>query len=219
MRRISSFCLTIALWSSIASAQVEVPPFEVLEYVPQEFGTIYLSTSTPGFTDKSPTAYLTGPNGFFESYEAGDTTLLENLPPGVYSLAVTDETFRMVEGKVEVLPGQVAIVAVALSYVGGYYADTADLEIFGLFEFQLSDWDEQDNRALVSTNVEAVVSVTGPDGYHRDFTGEQAVEVSDLEDGTYSVAATAPGFGLVEGRFRVANGQEAMLRLTLEPWE
>lgn len=219
MKRTSSLWLAIVLGFGFTSAQFEVPAFEVLEYVPQEFGTIYLLTSTPGFTDRSPKAYLTGPNGFFETYEAGDTALLENLLPGVYSLAVTDHALRLVEGKVEVLPGQVATVAVALSNLGGYYADTADLEIFGLFDFQLSDWDEQDNRALVVTNVEAVVSVTGPDGYHRDFTGEQEIEITDLEDGTYSVAATAPGFGLVEGRVRVANGQEATLRLTLEPLE
>ena len=202
------------------SAQLTQPDFEVKTYRPLPFGTISLSTLTPGFRSVGAEVYLTGPDGFFEHYDVGETALLEGLLPGFYSLAATDDTYRLVEGKVEVRPGEAVAVDVALSNLGGYYADTAALDVFGLFGIQLSDWYERTNRAVIAVNVpEASVGVTGPDGYHRVFVGEQSIEVGGLNDGIYSVAATAPGFAMVEAKLRVANGQSVLLDLTLEPLE
>ena len=74
---------------------------------------------------------------------------------------------------------------------------------------------------VITTNLpdEAELNVTGPNGYRRDFIGNVILEdltLSELMAGPYSVAATAEGYGLTEGKVEVRSGERVMVHLVLE---
>ena len=61
-------------------------------------------------------------------------------------------------------------------------------------------------------------NVMGPNGYRRDFIDNVVLEdltLSDLGAGPYSVAATAGGYALTEGKVEVRPGECATVFLVL----
>lgn len=221
--------LLLFVFSSLSAVQAQteserVQPFTVERYSPFDVGTIALQTSIPDSQNVSgpealkPNVYLTGPDGYMETFESDGELTMEGLTPGRYSLALTENNLRLVEGAVEVRSGETAYVEAVLFGIAGFIQDTADVNFLG-FEFQLSDWYEEENALVVAVNVpDARVSVTGPDGYHRVLEGE-TLEADNMDDGTYSVTATAEGYQVATGRVAVANGQQAKVQLTLEGLE
>ena len=219
--------LFIVIGLGVVQAQTEserVQAFTVEGYVLSEVGSLVLQTALPDAQNVSgpevlkPNVHLTGPDGYLETFESDGELIIDGLTPGRYSLALTDNNLRLVEGTVEVRPGETGYVRAVLFGQAGFVNDTADVNFLG-FEFQLSDWYEEENALVVAANVpDARVSVTGPDGYHTVLEGE-TLETDDLDDGIYSVAATAEGYQVAAGRVAVANGQQAQVQLTLEPLE
>ena len=221
--------LLLFIFTSLGAAQAQtaserVQPFTVERYALFEVGAIALQTFLPDAQNVSgpealkPNVYLSGPDGYLETFESDGELTIDDLVPGRYSLALTDNNLRLVEGAVEVRPGETVYVEAVLFGQAGFINDTADVNFLG-FEFQLSDWYEEENALVVAVNVpDARVSVTGPDGYHTVLEGE-TFRTDDLDDGVYSVTATAEGYKVATGRVAVANGQQAQVQLTLEPLE
>lgn len=193
--------------------------FKIVGYAPLESaeGAILLTTAIPDLAVQRPNVYLIGSDGLYQTYEVDDEALLSDLRPGVYSLAVTDDELRLVEGKVEVRAGEVVNVDVILYNFPGNLYNVEDFELFGL-EFDENVRTEPANQMVILSEVSTALSVTGPDGFHRFFDETTGVELDELDDGTYSVAATAPGHALVETKVLVANGQNKIVQLELEPF-
>jgi len=62
------------------------------------------------------------------------------------------------------------------------------------------------------------INVTGPDNFRRELEGDGVLQALVEEpEGPYSVAATAEGYRMTEGKVDVRNAEVAQVTLTLEP--
>ena len=209
----------------------------VSEYEPYEAdnggGAVSLAYSTPN--EQNVDFNVTGPNGYREDFEVGyfgfetggDARILEGLPPGVYSVAATDDNLQLIETKVEVREGELIALNFNMQLIEDANYDLADYQPYGNAEVgayepvDTVDYGTLEVVVAVSNpdDVEVVIpdlNVTGPDDFRREFEGAENV-LGSLLQGPYSVAATAEGYGMTEGKVDIRNGQALRIILTLEP--
>jgi len=142
---------------------------------------------TPG----NAAVVVTGPSGYTTSFEGSQ--LLTQLAPGQYSATATAPGYGDSVGQVNVVVGHVSVLSLVL---------------------QLPTFSAGSLNVNVSP-ANATVTVTGPDGYSADFTGNQFL--TGLAAGQYLAKATAPGFVDSEASVNVVIGQTSTLSLDLRP--
>ena len=230
---VTAFALAFSLAFAQADPAAQAVSFGeigVVRYGPLEdaaSGTLVLVATTPG--GQGARVNLTGPDGVRADgeLETDGETVLQGLPPGEYSLAATATGMQLAEGKLEVRAGERAFVSIRLVPIPDFDYDLSDYSPYG--EVQVGAYEaleEADGAGslVISTNLpdEAELNVTGPNGYRRDFIGNVILEdltLSELMVGPYSVAATAEGYGLTEGKVEVRSGELVAVRLVLEGLE
>ena len=188
-------------------------------------GTLVFVATTPG--GQAADVNLTGPDGLKFDFvlETDGETVLEELPAGIYSVAATDESMQLAEGKVAVRQGQRGFVSIALVPIPDFHYDLADHGPYGDVQvgaYEGLEGSDGTGSLLIATNLpdEAELNVTGPNGYRRDFIGNVILTnltLSDLDPGPYSVAATAEGYALTEGKVEVRAGELVSVMLYLTP--
>ncbi|MEX2542717.1 MAG: cupredoxin domain-containing protein [Trueperaceae bacterium] len=168
-----------------------------------ETGAIVFTGSTPD--DQHPNIDLVGPDDYFNHFEIDDEAdaerVIDNLLPGVYSVAATDNGLQLVHTLVEVVAGQAVRVDLGLDqavtdFVPGRFANRGARTAFPADGFRAGDPRTIDNAefggvAVETDNEDARFVITGPDAYSREFTG--AFDVNDLMPGVYVIAGTADG--------------------------
>ncbi len=181
-----------------------------------EGGAIVLSATTP--TDQEPNYDVVGPNGYYEHFDIsdnpGDERVLDGLPPGVYSIAASDEGLQLSATLVEVRLGEVVPVSfnlqpmdAAMYDIADYspyaYGYPADYDTLGAY----TPYDNPDLGSVLVTSefTDAEIVVTGPNGYSESFETEATLD--DLPPGTYVVAATDEGYGTSRNVFEVRAGE------------
>ena len=193
-----------------------------------------VSFSTPN--EKNVNFSITGPNGYRNSIEVGyfgletggDARVLENLTPGVYSVAATDDNLQLVRTNLELRVSSLIPLNFNLQLIEDFDYNIADYEPYEAYgTYEIGEYSPVDVASggnvtvLTSTSdgaddVEVLVSITGPDDFIQDFEGSERV-FTGLTEGPYSVAATAEGYGMVEGIVESREGQVVEVTLTLEP--
>jgi hypothetical protein len=156
-------------------------------------------------------------------------------------VAATDDNLQAVIGRVDVTLGQIAPIVVTVNRmveagydeaafdayepygvyeVGEYEAieaeDTGNLIVFVQFG-NAQNAETEEAAAEEELEIEAQVSVVGPNDYRSEITTEGTLE--ELESGAYVVAATAEGYNMAQGVVEVRQGEAATVTLTLEPLE
>jgi hypothetical protein len=194
-----------------------------LDEGPEEGGRLLFSTEDPDRGD--PDAQVVGPNGFTRDFEIEFLTVLGRLEPGIYTVAATDAGLQLVESKVIVASGQGVPVHVTLVPIDEFQYDLANFTPYGDFRVGETEDIDDDNagNVVITTNLsddvrnDVRIFVTGPNDYRQNFTGNVDVTLTleTLEPGPYSIAATAEGFDLVEGKVDVQAGQSVDVTLTL----
>jgi uncharacterized cupredoxin-like copper-binding protein len=188
-------------------------PYEVAEA-----GAIILTHTTPG--DQHANFDVVGPDGYWEHFDfsddPGEERILDELLPGVYSIAATDEGLELAHTVVEVRAGESTRIHVSMGIweEGGYVAGTYDpYGYYGVYEgyegvypgypygvYGVGPYAPYPAGAAgqlgafaVDANVEdATYVVTGPNGYSEDFEGDFVAEA--LWPGVYAIAATREGY-------------------------
>ncbi len=179
-------------------------------------GRIILSATTP--TDQEPNYDVVGPNNYYERFDIsdnpGDERGLENLLPGVYSIAASDEGLQLSATLVEVRAGETVPVNFNLQPMDTAAYDIADYSPYAYgysADYNtLGTYTPYDNPDLGSVVVTAdipgtEVIVTGPNGYSENF--ETQATLDDLPPGTYVVAATGQGYDTSRNVFEVRAGE------------
>lgn len=226
----TALCLCVAFVQAQAVPAEETVPFGevgVVGYEPLPTdavgGTLVLVATTPG--GQGARVNLTGPDGIRTDgeLETDGETVLTELLPGLYSLAATATGMQLAEGKLEVRSGERGFVDIRLVPIPDFDYDLSDYPPYG--EVQVGAYEaleEADGTGslVITTNLpdEAELNVTGSNGYRRDFIGNVILEdltLSDLSPGPYSVAATAEGYALTEGKVEVRPGERIAVHLVL----
>lgn len=194
-------------------------------------GALSLAFSTPN--EQNVDFNVTGPDGYREDFEVGgfgleigdDVRIVEDLAPGVYSVAATDDNLQLIETKVEVRAGELVPLTFNMQLIEDFDYTLADYEPYGVYEVGPYEPIDVADYGNLIVNVEMAdenagvipkVNVTGPEDYRREFEGDDNV-LRTLVAGPYSVAATAPGYRMAEGKVDVQVGQAGQVTLTLEP--
>lgn len=165
-----------------------------------------------------PNVLVTGPNGFSETLEAGEV-VLEDLLPGVYYLAATEEDYQLVQTAVDVPAGAAVPVFLTLSDLDAPY-DLGGLPTYGGYgvsayqPLAVTDG-ETGTLTLLTFTDESEINVVGPDGYIQHYGVD--VSLDGLRPGPYAVAATASGYEVSAGIVEVRAGQEVEVSVRLEP--
>lgn len=182
-------------------------------------GAIVLSHTTPG--DQHANFDVVGPDDYFEHFDfsddPGEELVLDDLLPGVYSIAATDEGLELVHTVVEVRAGESVAVHADLDIweEGGYLPGTydpytgyavADRDTYRGYPgypygaYNVGDATPYTGQAGFGAiaidardeNIDTVV--TGPNGYSEEFEGDAIA--TGLWPGVYAVASTEQGFDL-----------------------
>lgn len=206
-------------WETVrpyGEVEIAYEPYDVVES-----GAIVLSHTTP--EDQHANFDIVGPDGYWEHFdfsdEPGEEYTLEDLLPGVYSIAATDDGLELAHAIVEVRAGEIMRVHVNMGIweEGAYAAGTYDpygyygtddedgypgfpqgAYLLSPYEpagpFERAGTEEQFGVFAVEAELEgATYVVTGPNGYSESFDGSFVAE--ELWPGVYAIAATAEGFG------------------------
>lgn len=120
-------------------------------------------------------------------------------------------------------PGERAFVDIRLVPIPDFDYDLSNYPAYGEIQvgaYEVLEETDGTGSLVITTNLpdEAEFNVTGPNGYRRDFIDNVVLEdltLSDLEAGPYSVAATAEGYALTEGKVEVRPGERATVFLVL----
>ena len=175
---------------TVPFGEVGVVRYEALE-ADAASGTLVLVATTPG--GQGARVNLTGPDGIRADgeLETDGETVLQELPPGEYSVAATATGMQLAEGKLEVRAGERGFVDIRLVPIPDFDYDLGDYASYG--EVQVGAYEaleEADGTGslMITTNLpdEAELNVTGPNGYLRDFIGNVILEnltLSELESG------------------------------------
>lgn len=196
-------------------------------------GAMSLAFSTPN--EQNVDFNITGPNGYREDIEVGyfgfetggDAQVVEGLLPGVYSVAATDDNLQLIETKVEVREGELVALNFNMQRAESFNYDLADYQPYGNVE--VGPYEDVDTANYGVLNIVIVLgdqdaapealpelNVTGPDDFRREFEDFET-ELGSLLEGPYSVAATAEGYKVAEGKVDAQAGQRTQITLTLEP--
>ena len=205
-----------------------------------DLGAIILQHSTP--TDQEANFDVVGPDGFWRHFDFsdddGDEYLMEDLAPGVYSIAATDEGLQLAHTVVQVRPGEAASVVVSLqvweagAFEAGYYdpreyygayAATEDFQPgypYGAYRAgPYTPYGEAASGSLVLTDIPdgVEVVVTGPNGFSDGY--DETIALEGLPPGAYAVAATGEGMQASVTTVEVRAAQQLELTPSLTPME
>lgn len=193
----------------------------------QDAGAIMLSHATPG--DQHANFDVVGPNGYWQHFDfsdaEGDTRRLEDLLPGTYSVAASDEGLGLAHTLVEVRAGEATTVHVELEpWQGDIGAEYDAADTYGSYEGVGEDvqpgypygayavgayetYEESDLGALSveGTPADTQLVVTGPDAYSTSLEGDG--ELADLRPGRYVLAATGDGYEVSVTTIRIPAGR------------
>lgn len=192
-------------------------------------GAIILTHSTP--TDQHANFDVVGPYDFWQRFDFSDDEgqeyVLDNLAPGMYSIAATDEGLELVHTVVEVRAGEAVVVVANLvareqAFTEGAYDPYATYGYTSLREDGLypgypygaytvgpyGAHDQADAGVIALQNVPDGVDVviTGPDGYSEAF--ESDAVTNGLVPGTYVLAASGAQTDLAVTTLEVRAGQQ-----------
>jgi Ca2+-binding EF-hand superfamily protein len=193
-------------------------------------GALSLAYTSPN--EQNVDFNVTGPNGYREDFEVGyiglemggDARVVSGLEPGVYSVAATDDSLQLIETKVEVREGELVSLDFNMQLIEDFEYNLADYEPYGAYEVGAYEPIGIDTYGNLIVTVEMAdgndavapnINVTGPDDFRRELEGDRALQA--LVEGPYSVAATAPGYRMTEGKVDVRHAEAAQVTLTLEP--
>ncbi len=198
---------------------VEVGVSEPYDVAP-DLGAIVLSATTPD--DQHPNYDVVGPDGYYEHFDIdddpGEERVLNDLLPGVYSIASSDEGLELSATLVEVRAGEVVPVHFNLEpleqfgYGMGDYAAYGYPAAAGPWGLGYTPYDNAEFGSVMIASEEfadAEYVVTGPNGYSETFAGSTTLE--NLVPGTYVVAATGEGYQLARSVFDVQVSQRTEL--------
>lgn len=212
-----------------AFGDVEIGAYEPLEEG-LTGGALSLAYTSPN--EQNVDFNVTGPDGYREDFEVGyigletggDARVVSGLAPGVYSVAATDDNLQLIETKVEVREGELVSLNFNMQLIENLEYNLADYEPYGAYEvgaYEPIGVDTYGNLIVIvemadgNDAVAPNINVTGPDDFRREVEGDATLQA--LVEGPYSVAATAPGYRMTEGKVDVRNAQAAQVTLTLEP--
>lgn len=171
-----------------------------------EIGAIVLTQSTPG--DQHANFDVVGPNGYHEHFDfedaAGGERVLEDLEPGVYSIAATDENLGLAHTVVEVAAGESTTVHVELS---PWVLPAAE-------EQQAQDQEQQAEGEQVATDVDAVVvNREAAVGVYGRYEGYEDVQPG-YPYGAYAVGPYGP-YDAAEAGALVVEGMDDAAELVV----
>lgn len=212
-----------------AFGDVQVGTYEPFEEG-VEGGALSLAYTSPN--EQNVDFNVTGPNGYREDFEVGyigletggDARVVSGLEPGVYSVAATDDNLQLIETKVEVREGELVSLDFNTQLIEDFEYNLADYEPYGVYEvgaYEPIGVDTYGNLIVIvemadgNDAVAPNINVTGPDDFRRELEGDATLQA--LVEGPYSVAATAPGYRMTEGKVDIRNAEAAQVTLTLEP--
>lgn len=195
-----------------------------------EMGALILRQSTPG--DQEANFDVVGPNDYWEHFDFSDGSeefVLDNLQPGIYSVAATDEGLELSHTVVEVRVGEAAVVNADLTaweegYEAGAYDPYLSYGTYAGYEDAYpgypyaaytvgpyAGYDDPDLGAIAISGVDEGVDVivTGPNGYSESFEADTVIE--GLAPGVYAVAASGEGTETSVTTVEVQSGQQLPL--------
>lgn len=244
------FALLLALLLGAATAQNDMvygPDFDMDNVRPygsathlyepygnEATGAIILRHSTPG--DQHANFDVVGPDDFWERFDfsddPGEEYVLDDLMPGIYSVAATDEGLELVHTLVEVRPGEtVTLDFVLTTWDPAYSAGTYDArEYYGEYAgfedrqpgypygaYGVGAYEAYANQELGALaiggfvdGIDIDVIVTGPDGFSEEIESDTVLE---LPAGVYAIAATGDDTELSATTVEIRAGQQ----LTVTP--
>ena len=193
-------------------------------------GAIVLRQSTP--TDQEANFDVVGPFDYWEHFDfaddPGEDLLLEDLVPGFYSVAATDEGLELAHTVVEVRAGESVAVDANLNawdetatYAPGSYDPYTTYGTYEGYEdvypgypygaYTVGPYTPYGAAEVGSISISGVgeemdVVVTGPNGYSQGFESDTVIE--GLPPGVYAVAASGEGTDLSATTVEVQGGQQ-----------
>ncbi|MCA9836425.1 MAG: carboxypeptidase regulatory-like domain-containing protein [Trueperaceae bacterium] len=177
-------------------------------YDSTDLGSIILTQTTP--EDQHANFDIVGPNGYYKHFDfdddAGAEYVLDELTPGVYSIAATDEGLGLSQTTVRVTAGQVNRVSFDLepwdnayqanafdsrSYWGNYDGYTNAYPGYPYGGYTVNDYEAYNTDTMGALSISGLTDnqelvITGPDGYSQTYSNDTMVE--DLEPGVYALA-------------------------------
>ena len=206
------------------TVETDVVVFETDE----DLGAIVLRHTTPD--EQHANFDVVGPNGFYEHFDFEDADggeyVLENLEPGVYSVAASDENLSLAHTIVEVTAGQSTSVSMSLEpWEGDALRDDFDAaDTYGTYDGfgddvqpgypygaytvgteEVVDTPETGAIFVESMENDAQLVVTGPNGFSETAGNDETLE--DLPPGQYVLAATGQGTDLSVTTVQVRAGE------------
>lgn len=189
-------------------------------------GRLVLTANSPD--DQHPNIDLVGPNGYWEHFDVdddpGEEFVIDDLVPGVYSLASSDEGLQLVHTLLEVRAGETLAVDLQLqtmdTAVAAYDPNAYRAYPYG-YDSVVGPYETYDNTDLGSITVSSdsvdnsnvTYIVTGPDAFSEDYTGDFTAD--DLLPGVYVVAATGDGYQISSTTVEVQAAKRAPVKPAL----
>ena len=200
-------------------------------YDNDEMGAIILTQTTPG--DQHANFDVVGPNDYWTHFDftddAGEEHVLDNLMPGVYSVAATDDGLTVSHSVVEVRAGESVRVHANMETwdEAGMMEPYDPYATWGTYEgydtaypgypyggYEVGEYEayaDMNTGAIAISGVESGtdVVVTGPNGYSNGFEADSVIE--NLAPGVYVIAATAEDSELFVTTVEIQGGQQLPL--------
>lgn len=242
MNRLSKFlALLIAATLTVAAAQTSVEPqfytpFGTVEfdgytpidgYDPETLeedaeGHLWVRTISPDSQGIDVT--LLGPDGFFAFEEIADEHLFDELRPGTYLIAATDDGLEMLTTKVDITAGMVAPVTLTMQPISTTRFDSVEYAPYGTFRLEpyeplADDTDPERGELIVDFGFSAMAEdsdadfdvngvVVGPNDFRVNLDDlNEAAEFDDLEPGVYLIALTTENGNISDGIVEVRANQ------------
>lgn len=183
---------------------------ERLEPTPGEPGAIAFRLE--GADGQTPNVVLVGPGGVV-AYDEAREGVFEELAPGTYAVAATEDGHRLSVGTLELGAESRAVVLLTLFSLSTFWEDEADANLLGFrIDVADNDGDEGEAALVVAAELEdGTIVVTGPDGFQRTSGTSGEFSLRELDPGRYHVAVTAPDHGLAQHTVELSAGQRVRL--------
>ena len=246
--RFTLLALVLALLLTMVTAQdvisgddydlENVQPVGGIDYTYEPYdavdtGALVLRQSTP--TDQEANFDVVGPFDYWEHFDfeddPGEEFVLDDLAPGLYSVAATDEGLELAHTVVEVRAGETVAVDANLNawdesatYTPGSYDPASTYGTYEGYEdaypgypygaYTVGPYEPYGEANVGSVSISGVgeetdVVVTGPNGYSQGFEEDTIIE--GLAPGVYAVAASGEGTDLSVTTVEVQGGQQLPL--------
>lgn len=214
---------------------VEIGEYGVIEgYDPNvaaenAYGTLWVRTIHPD--EQAIDVAILGPNGFRDFAEIAEDHLFDDLLPGTYLIAATDDNLEMVSTRVDVTAGMQVPVTLTLNPIATTSFNYAAYEMddtyeMGDYEVLTGDnmnaelgalhftFDHDPEMEAEGDLFEVTGFVVGPNDFRVDIdTADEFVEFNDLEPGVYLVGLSSENGGVTQALIEVRAGERANANL------